>query len=85
MVESNMDIVFFDPTTMKSANVKMEQLKNIDKASLSILIAQLQPESENAKAMAGVYLEAAGQVAAADKYFDKAGESATRKLSQFLR
>jgi hypothetical protein len=85
MVEEDMDIVLFDPVSTKSANIRMENLKPIDKATLSILVSKLQPESDNAKAMAAVYLESAGYVKEADNYFEQAGPAATAKLSRLLR
>ena len=68
----------------KSVDFKWEKMTDADRAKLAQLVAVLKPESENAQAMAGVYVESQGRVAEADKYFKKAGPEAQAKLEKLF-
>jgi len=64
----------------KKVSFAFDGLSPADRATLSLLVAELRSESPDAQAMAGVYLEAAGRVDEADRYFAKAGETSRSKL-----
>lgn len=65
----------------KTAAFQWSRLARKDHATLALLVAACKPDSADVQAMAGVYMEAMGQVGEADKYFAKAGEDSTRKLA----
>jgi hypothetical protein len=51
-----------------------------DQVTLAVLVAQLKSDSTDAQAMAGVFLEAVGNVKSADEYFEKAGPKSRQKF-----
>jgi hypothetical protein len=66
----------------KVVDLGWESLSTGDRATLSILIATLRPDSNDAQAMAAVYLESVGRVSEADEYLAKAGPEAAEKLEK---
>lgn len=78
------DLTFTAADGGDEATIAWRQLSGPDKVNLAILVTMLRPESTDARALAGVYLEAAGKVKKADEYFEKAGEVSTEKLTVFF-
>ena len=68
----------------KTAAVSYEDLGGRDRAMMAVLVAASKPDSTDAQAMAGVYLETAGRVVAADKYFEAAGKASSEKLQKLF-
>jgi len=68
----------------KTATIAADDLKPVDFANLAVLVAKLKPESRDACAVAGVYLECIGRVELADEYFSRAGPESTAKLDTFF-
>ena len=66
------------------ATVALAKLPGRDQALLAQLVSHLRPESTDAAAMAGVYLEALGRVEEAEKYYGKAGDVSRRKLEKLF-
>lgn len=64
----------------KTADFLPEKLKTVDFANLAVLVSQLKPESHDASALAGVYLECQGRVDLADKKYAEAGPDVTAKM-----
>ena len=68
----------------RTATFKWDDLKPDDHAALALLVAALKPESNDAQAMAAVYLESFGKVAQAEKYYEKAGKDSREKLEKLF-
>ncbi len=68
----------------KTATVAADNLKPVDFVNLAVLVAKLKPESRDACAVAGAYLECLGHVKQADEYFTRAGPEAAAKLETFF-
>jgi len=68
----------------KTADFQWNDLADSDYATLSKLVAVSRPESTDAQAMAGVYMEAMGRVQDADKYYARAGEASTKKMEKLF-
>ncbi len=68
----------------QTAAFKWSDLKPADHATLSLLVATLKSDSEDAQAMAAVYLESQGRVTEAEKYFEKAGKASREKLEKLF-
>ena len=68
----------------QTADFKWDDLSDADYATLSLLLAHLKADSEDAQAMAGVYMESIGKVSQADKYYAKAGEASAAKLQKLF-
>jgi hypothetical protein len=66
------------------AAIEWKDLTASDHAALSRLVAYLRPNSSDAQAMAGVYVESIGRVEEADKYFEKAGKESREKLERLF-
>jgi len=64
---------------------RLTDLSAADQVTLAELVAHLKPESGDAQAMAGVFLEALGNVSAADKYYAKAGTESREKLEKLFQ
>ena len=64
----------------KTADFLPEKLKTVDFANLAVLASQFKPESHDASALAGVYLECQGRVDLADKKYAEAGPDVTAKM-----
>lgn len=67
-----------------AAAVPWTDLVAADRATLALLVATLRPDSQDAQALAGVYLELAGRVPQADRYYEKAGETSSAKFEQLF-
>lgn len=68
----------------QTADFQWADLAEGDHVTLSLLVAALKPESNDAQAMAGVYMERLGRIRDADKYFGKAGEESSEKLAKLF-
>lgn len=68
----------------KTVDFKWGQLAESDHTTLAILVSALKPDSNDAQAMAAVYMESIGRVGEADKYFEKAGSEAREKLEKLF-
>lgn len=68
----------------QTADFKWDALSAADYATLSLLLANLKTDSEDAQAMAGVYLESIGKANDAEKYYAKAGSSSAAKLQKLF-
>jgi hypothetical protein len=68
----------------KTVDFKWGQLAQSDHTTLAILLSALSPDSNDAKAMAAVYMESIGKVEEADKYFEKAGPEAKAKFEKLF-
>lgn len=66
----------------KAVDLKWEALPARDRRTLALLVAALKPASKDAQAMAAVYMESAGVVDEADRYFEKAGPESRKKLEK---
>ncbi len=64
----------------REAKIAWDTLPPADRLTLAILTAKLKPESTDAQAMAGVYLEINGNVSQAEGYYQKAGPESRAKL-----
>jgi hypothetical protein len=64
----------------QTAAIGWSDLVDSDYVVLALLVASLKPDSTDAQAMAGVYMESLGKVEEADNYFEKAGEASSKKL-----
>jgi len=69
---------------VQTADFKWKDLAPTDRATLSQLVAVLNPESGDAQALAGVYMESIGRVKEADELFTKAGEQSRKKLEKLF-
>lgn len=56
-----------------------------DHAMLAVLLAKLKPADPEAQATAGIYLELIGDTAAADSYYEKAGEEFAATLGDLFQ
>jgi len=74
----------FRSASGKSVPIDPKDLKLIDFTNLAVLLAKLKPDSTDARALAGAYLECLGRVALADKYFAKAGPESTAIMDVFF-
>jgi hypothetical protein len=68
----------------RRADFNFEELANGDRATLSLLVAELKSSDNDAHAMAGVYMESMGRFAAADQYFKKAGDASINRMSKLF-
>jgi hypothetical protein len=66
---------------MKTA---MDKLSPADRMNLAILVAKLKPESRDAQAMAGVYLELSGNLSQAGTCYQKAGPESLAKFDRLF-
>jgi len=62
----------------------MDDLTANDQVTLALLVATLKPDSTDALAMVGVFMEAMGRVTDADEYYAKAGEESCKKLEKLF-
>jgi len=69
----------------KTASFEWDDLQASDYATLSLLVASLKPESNDAQAMAAVYMESLGKIVEAEKYYEKAGEDSRKKLEALFQ
>lgn len=82
--DSNGTLTFQLAGGTQTAGYKWDALAASDHALLSILVATLKPDSSDAQAMTGVYMEAIGRVEEADKFFSKSGEDSRKKLEKLF-
>lgn len=68
----------------KTVDLAASKLRSVDFANLAVLLSQLKPQSRDAMALAGVYLETLGRVELADKKYAEAGPESTAKMQAFL-
>jgi len=68
----------------QTATFAWTDLTPTDHATLSLLVANLKPDSSDAQAVAGVYLESIGKGNEADKFYEKAGDSSAAKLQRII-
>ena len=68
----------------KTVTIASSDLKPVDFANLAVLAAQLKPDSRDALAVSGVYLECLGRVELADKKYAEAGPESTAKMESFF-
>jgi len=66
------------------ARFHMDDLTANDQVTLALLVATLKPDSTDALAMVGVFMEAMGRVTDADEYYAKAGEESCKKLEKLF-
>jgi hypothetical protein len=62
------------------ARLSWRHLSAQDTATLALYVADIKPDSKDAQAIAGVYLEKMGNVDKADQYYEKAGPDSRKKL-----
>ncbi len=74
----------FRSSSGNTATFSSAELKPVDFVNLSVLITQLKPDSTDAVALVGVYLESLGRTALADKQFAKAGPESAAKMNSFF-
>jgi hypothetical protein len=74
----------FQSGSGKAVAIPAEKLKTADFANLAILVTKLKPDSSDAVAVAGVYLESLGRVELADKKYEEAGPESTAKMEKFF-
>ena len=68
----------------KAITLAATDLERVDYANLAVLFTQLKPESRDAQALTGVYLECLGRVGLADEKFAAAGPESTAKMDAFF-
>lgn len=68
----------------RTVDVPWDSLRDADLATLAMLIGTLKPESTDAQALVGMYMELLGRVQEADRRFERAGPESTRKLAQLF-
>ncbi len=68
----------------KKVTIAAAELKPVDYAYLALLVTKLKPESRDAIAVAGVYLESVGRVDLADEKYEEAGAESTAKMKKFF-
>ncbi len=74
----------FRSDTGKTVAIPSANLKPVDFANLAVLVTQLKPDSRDAFALAGAYLESLGRVDVADKKFAEAGPEAAERMKAFF-
>lgn len=79
------DLTFQIVGGAQTAVFKWSDLSAADHATLSQLVVALKPDSNDAQAMAAVYLESIGQVTESEKYYEKAGKESRAKLEPLLK
>ena len=52
---------------------------------LAALVARYRQDDPESQALAGVYMEAVGDVVAADRYYEKAGEEFAQKINDIFQ
>jgi len=67
-------------TGSDTARLSWRHLTAQDVATLAIYVAEIKPDSGDAQAIAGVYLESLGNVTKAEEYYEKAGPASRKKL-----
>ena len=80
----NDNTLTFRSDSGRKVPIASAKLKLIDFANLSVLVSKLKPNSKDALALAGVYLECMGRVELADKNFSKAGPESTATMAAFF-
>ena len=68
----------------KKVTIAAADLKPVDYAYLALLVTKLKPESRDAIAVAGVYLESVGRVDLAYEKYEEAGAESTAKMKKFF-
>ncbi len=68
----------------KQASFDFKELNAKDHAELAVLAAKINPENQEALALAGVYKEISGDTITADTYFEKLTPEVKEKMSQFF-
>jgi hypothetical protein len=68
----------------QTADFKWSDIAPVDRATLSQLVAALKPESGDAQAMAGAFMETIGKIKEADDLFTKAGEESRQKMEKLF-
>jgi hypothetical protein len=63
-----------------AAKVRWSDMGPADRATLAMLVAHLKDDSEDAKAMAGVYMENLGKLDQAEEYYTEAGAESRKKF-----
>jgi len=74
----------FQSDSGKKVPIAAANLKPVDFANLAVLVEKLKPDSSDAVAVAGVYLESLGRVELADKKYAEAGPESTAKMEKFF-
>jgi hypothetical protein len=69
----------------KTASMNWLKMPPSDRATLALLVAHLKPDSGDAKAMAGIYMETLGKVKEADNYYMQAGDASNNKLQALFK
>lgn len=68
----------------KTAEIEPAKLMTGDYANLAVLASQLSPDSSDALALAGAYLEVLGRMELAEKKYAEAGAESTAKMDVFF-
>lgn len=84
LVSASADEVVFKADNGTQGSLSWDKLAPIDMATLAVLASTIKPDSGDAKALVGVYMESLGRVEEADKYFESAGESSRKKLEKLF-
>ena len=83
-LEKDSKLTFQSMTGEKKASFTFEELSAKDHLLLARLLARLNPDSVEANATAGIYLEINGDTSTADIYYQKAGKEFTATLEKLF-
>jgi hypothetical protein len=84
-VSADEDLIVQIEGGSQTARMKWRNIAAVDRATLSLLVASLKPDSQDAQAMAGVYMEQIGKLEQSDSYYEKAGETSRKKLEALFQ